>query len=449
MARRAISKVGGFVHDITTVASLSDEPTNIRLLSDRSLYILQNLSSEDVTFLSRYGEILTGDFYLPVTPGSSEEADVEDAVDLIRRDLNSMGVEELLECICETNSALVEQGAVAGQAVGDIASDGTVLIGPDEQFPDQEAYFDAKCNVANAIFDTVLGMVDWLDDNDVDLIAGLFGGVTSGLLVAVALAGPVGWSWLVVGVVITGIAGYIVRLGVNFSDLSDALGDTHDECVLGLYNASNAATARTSFIDAVEAGSPVITSIESGLLSLFMISDLLNNLFSPRDDIVNYASPDPVDCGSAVLASWTFPVGVEGWTFRDDSDGASSASGVWNAVDLALQVTMNNAGGGSKPRAKGTWLKVGLAIAVPVSASVQFDYSAPSDGINQSKHIKIIYDDLTESNKTVSGGTTAGTLVITLPAAKTIEEIECSISRTTSSVNSHTSDVLEVRVIGT
>lgn len=449
MARRAISKVGGFVHDINTVASLSDVPNNIRLLSDRSLYILQNLSSEDVTFLSRYGEILEGNFYLPVTSGSPEEDDVVSAVDLIRRDLNSMGVEELLECICSGTNTLVEQGAVAGQAVNDIASDGTVLTGPDEQFPDQASYFDAKCNVANAIFDTVLGLVDWLDDNDVDLIAGLFGGITSGLLVAVALAGPVGWAWIVVGAVVTGIASYIVRLTVNFSDLSDALGDTHDECVLGLYNSSNTVTAAASFIAAVEAGSPAITSVESGLLSLFLVSDLLNNLFSPRDDIVYYVSPSPVDCGSAILASWTFPVGVEGWVFRDDSNGASSASGVWNAVDLALQVTMNNAGGPSKPMSRGTWVKTGLAIAVPVSASVQFDYSAPSDGINQSKHIKIIYDDLSESNKTVTGGTDAGTLVITLPAAKTIEEIECSISRTTSGVNSHTSDVQEVRVIGT
>lgn len=449
MARRRLSRVGGFVHDINTVASLSDVPNNIRLLSDRSLYILQNLSLEDVTFLSRYGEILTGDFYLPVVAGAPEESDVQDAVDLIRRDLNSMGVEALLECLCSAIGALVEQGAVAGQVVGDIASDGTVDYGPGEQFPDQSSYFDAKCNVANGIYDTILGLVDWLDDNDVGLIAGLFGGVTSGLLVAIALSGPVGWAWAVVGGLVAGLAGYIVELSVNFSDLSAALGDTHDECVLGLYNASNAATAKTSFIDAVEAGTPVITSAESGLLGMLLSSDLVNNLFAPREDIVFYESPSPVDCGSAILASWTFPVDAEGWVFRDDSAGASSASGIWNSSDLALQITMNNAGGASKPISKGTWLETGLAIAVPVSSSVQFDYSAPSDGINQSKHIKIIYDDLSESNKTVTGGTTAGTLIITLPAAKTIEEIECSISRTTSVMNSHTSDILEVRVIGT
>ncbi len=449
MARRAISRVGGFVHDIETVASLSDEPNNIRLLSDRSLYILQNLSLEDITFLSRYGEILTNGFYLPVTAGSPEESDVVDAVDLIRRDLNSMAVEELLECICQTNTALVELGVLGGQKVEVEPSDGVVPVGPGEQFPDQSSYFDAKCNAANAIYDTVLETVQWLDDNNVDLILGVLGGVTTALAMGLLSAGPVGWAITLAAVTITSAATYLLRQNVNFGDLEDALVDVHDELVLSLFNASNAITAKSGFITEIAASSEPTTAIERGLVEIMLSGDLINLLFTPREDVSVYQSPSPVDCGSAILALWTFPVDAEGWTFRDDSAGASSASGVYEATDLALEVTMNNAGGASKPISKGTWLKTGLAIAVPVSSSVQFDYSAPSDSINQSKHIKIIYDDLTESNLTVTGGTTAGTLIITLPAAKTIEEIECSISRTTSVTNSHTSNIEEVRVIGT
>lgn len=449
MARRSIAKIQGFVHDIETVASLSDEPNNIRLLSDRSLYILQNLSSEDITFLSRYGEILTNGFYLPVTAGSPEESDVVDAVDLMRRDLNSMGVEQLLECICAANSALVEQAALAGQAVGEIASNGEVAVGPDEQFPDQSSYFDAKCNVSNAIFDTILGMVDWLDDNDVDLIAGLFGGVTTGLLVGIAISGPMGWAWALVGALVSGMAGYIIKLAVNFSDLSAALSDTHDECVLGLFNASDAGAAKANFIEAVEAGTPTITSVESGFLGILLVSDLINNLFAPRGDIVLYASPDPVDCGGALLASWTYPTDAEGWTFRDDSEGASSASGVYNAAEQALQVTKVNAGGGGRPLSKGTWLETGLSIVVPAGSSVQMDYAGTSDFIAQGGYIKVIYSDVSETNRVLDLGATAGTMVMTLPDAKTITDIECSLSRATSAANTHTSDILEVRVYGT
>ncbi len=449
MARRAISRVGGFVHDISTVASLSDEPDNIRLLSDRSLYILQNLSLEDITFLSRYGEILTGGFYLPVTAGSPEESDVVDAVNLIRRDLNSMAVEQLLDCICQATSALVELGVLAGQKVEVEPSDGVVPIGPDEQFPDQASYFVAKCNAANAIYDTVLATVQWLEANNIDLLGGLLGGMTTALALGLLISGPVGWAVTLAAVTVTGITTYLISENIDFSDLEDALVDVHAELVLSLFNSSNTITAKDAFVTEIAASSEPTTATERDLVRLMLSSDLLNLLFDPRQDVGDYQSPSPVDCGTAILALWTFPVDAEGWTFRDDSAGASSASGVYEATDLALEITMNNAGGASKPISKGTWLKTGLAIAVPVSSSVQFDYSAPSDSINQSKHIKIIYDDLTESNKTVTGGTTAGTLIITLPAAKTIEEIECSISRTTSVTNSHTSNIEEVRVIGT
>ncbi len=448
MARREIAKINGFVHDIDAVGSLSDEPNNIRLLSDRSLYILQNLSLEDVTFLSRYGTILTNGFYLPVVSGSSEEGVVEGAVDLIRRDLNSMTVEQLLQCICETNTALVEQAVLAGSAVAEAASDGEVSTGPDEQFPDQESYFDAKCNVANAIYDTVLGMVDWLDDNDVDLLAGLFGGVTSGLLVGIALAGPVGWAWALAGALLTSIAGYLVRLTVDFSNLSAALIDTHDECVLALYNASNATVAKTSFVAEVEAGSPTITSVESALLGMMLASDLTNNLFSPREDIIAYASPSPVDCGAALLQVWPFTASGEGWSFRDDSTGAYTAAGVWNSGAQAWRMTLTGPGTGTGPRAEGTILITGLSIAVPAGGSVQFDHSATSDSVIGSRRIKAIFSDVTEQQFTATSTATAGTAVMTLAAAKTIAELEISLGRNWSSPFTMTRDVQEVRVVG-
>jgi len=355
----------------------------------------------------------------------------------------------LLECICASTTALVEQEEGAGQVIEAQLSDGQVPVGPNEQFPTQSSYFDAKCNVANGIFDTILEAVTWLDDNNVDLLVGLFGGVTSGLIAGMIGAGPVGWAVIVTSSVIAGIAAFISRNLVSFSDLKAALNDTHTETVLALFNAADTLTAESAFIGEVEAGTPTIGSIESGLLELLLTSDMLNNLFAPRSDVVTYQSSSPVDCGGAILASWTFPTDAEGWTFRDDSAGASSASGVYNAADLALEVTMVAAGGGSRPITKGTWLKTGLAIVVPANSSVQFDFSETSDGIIQGGHIKVIYSDVTEDERVLDIGSAAGTMLLTLPVAKTVAEIEISLSRTTSSSNTHTSDVLEVRVIGT
>lgn len=354
-----------------------------------------------------------------------------------------------IECICNGTTILAEKSGQEGQAAEGTLSDGIVETGEGEQFPDQESYFDAKCNAANGIFDTVLGMIVWLRDNDVDMLAGLFGGVTSGLLVAAALAGPVGWAWALVSSLVVSLAGFIIAYALNFSDVKDALDDTHEACVMSLYNATDSITAEDNFVDAVEAGTPTITSVESSFLRILLSAEILNQLFEPREDVGKYISPSPISCGDSLLAFWTFPSDAEGWTFRDDSVGASSATGAYNAPEEALQVTKVTAGGGGQPRAKGTWLKTGLSVLVTAGSSAQFDYSAPSDSVNQSKHMKVIYSDLTEDELMISGGTGAGTLVMTLPAAKTIAEIECSISRAWTVASTSTSDVLEVRVYGT
>lgn len=361
----------------------------------------------------------------------------------------NLTIAELNEAISELTADLGQCCTSKGQSIESPPSDGNVPVGPDEQFPDQAAYFLAKCSAANAIYDTVKGKVDWLRNNNVDLLAGVLGGVTTAVALGLLLSGPVGWAIELAAVTVIGLSTYLISHAIDFEDLQNALADVHDELVTALYNSSDTNTARTSFLTELDASTVPTTAIEAGLIQVMLSSDLLNLLFEPRADVATYESPSPIDCGTAILALWTFPTDEEGWTFRDDSAGASSASGAYNSGDQALEITMVNAGGGSKPISKGTWLKTGLSQAVPSGSSLQFDYSKPSDDINQSKHAKIIYSDMTESNHTVTGGTTAGTLVMTLPVAKTITDIECSISRTTSLTNSHTSDILEVRVIGT
>lgn len=448
MARRLLSRQGGFVHDIATVAGLSDEPNNIRVLSDRTLYILQNLSQEEVTFLSRYGTPDGGDFYFPVLAGTSEASDVEDAIDLVRRDLNSMAVDALLECICQALGSLVELGKSEGQDIESPESDGEVSVGEDEQFPDQGAYFDAKCRVSNAIYDTVLNAVQWLDDNGADLIAGGFGGVTSGLLLTFLVSGPVGWAVIVASAAVSALAGYLIAHNLNFEDLYDALVDVHDECVLALYNAANTLTAEDEFVAAIAASSVSTTVLERGAINLILTSDALNQLFEPRDDVASYESPSPVDCGSALLQLWSFVASGEGWSFRDDSTGAYSASGVWVSAREAWEITIVGPGTGTGPRAEGTILITGLSIAVPSGGSLQFDHGATGDGTIASRRIKAIFSDVTEQEFLAPSTATAGTVVMTFAAAKTVAEIELSIGRNWAIPFNTTRDIEEVRIFG-
>ena len=453
MTRRLLSRVGGFVHDINTVASLSDIPNNIRLLSDRSLYILQNLSTEDVTFLSRYGEILTGDWYLPVLAGTPEASDVNDAIDLVRRDLNSMGMEELLECICENIRGLSEAAeaeaarAEAGSTASDVPpSDGSISVGPGEKFETQEAYYNAKCNVSNGIFDTVLGAVDWLGVNNVDLLAGLFGGVTTGLVAGMVAAGPVGWATILAASTVAGLAAILIRYSLTFDDILDALGEQHSECVTALYNAGNAVQARENFLVELDGAATPTTPIEQELIGLMLSNNVLNQLFDIGDTVVSYDSPAPVVCGS-VLQRWPFAASGESWAFRDDSTGSYSAAGVWNSDAEAWRITLVGPGTGTGPRAEGRIFITGLSIVVGIGNSVQFDHSASGDSVVTGRNIKVVFSDASEQYFDAPSTSGPGTAVMSIEKSETIAEIEIGLGRNWQYAFNTYRDINEVRVV--
>lgn len=357
----------------------------------------------------------------------------------------------VLACICEGTTVLAEKSGDTGQEVETTLSDGDIQTGPGEQFPDQETYFNAKCSVANGIFDTVRGMIQWLEDNDVDLLAGLFGGITSGLLVAIVVSGPLGWALSLVSGTLVALAGYLVRYSLSFTDMGDAMDDTHQECVLALYNASDALTAETNFVAAVQAGSPTITSIEAGLLNVLLSSEMVNQLFAPRDDVAVYDSPSPIDCGAALLLLWDFDSDVESWTFRDDSSANASATGSYNAFEEAIQADQIIIAGGSGRLTAAVNVSPTIAQLVSPGDSVQWDYSAPSDSIIVARTLTVFYTDATSEDIFKGAHSSAGTLVLTLTQNKFIETIELMTARSNGSSTtgySFTTLTFEVRVVG-
>ncbi len=338
-----------------------------------------------------------------------------------------------LQCICEEIEIIAKKTNDTGQEIEGELSDGVISTGPGEQFPTQEAYFNAKCSVSNGIFDTIRNMITWLKDNNDDLLAGVFGGVTSGLIVGSALSGPISWVWEKVSAVIVTLAGYMSRFTISLSDLEAALNDTHDECVLALYNAADSLIAETDFITAVDAGTPSITSLERGLLGIMLSAEMLNQLFAPRPDMGEYVSPSPVDCG-VLLKLWTFPTDDEGWTFSDDSTANASASVSYVAAEEALDTHLIVVAGGMHRTATGTNISPTVSIAVTPSNSVQIDFGAPSDGIIVGKHIVVEFTDTTTETAFV-GGNTAGTLVHNITVSKTIDHVEVFFDRSNGSSN--------------
>lgn len=319
--------------------------------------------------------------------------------------------------------------------------------GIDDTYPDAQAYFDARCNAANGIFDTIAEFVTWLDDNNVDLKAGVFGGLTTGIAFALVGAGPVGWSIIAGGAVVTSLAIWIIQEILDFEDVGDALNDVHTELVGALYNSGDVPTARNNFLAILGGASPAPTTEELFLVELALTTDLLNNIFDPREDVAVYESPSPISCGALILQSWSFVASGEGWSFRDDSTAGYSSSGSWETSEEAWRISITGSGTSTSFRGKGTILITGLSIAVDVGNSVQADFSETSDGVSMSEHIKIVYADLSEQEQLFPGGAGATTRVLSIDRLGTIEEIEISASRSwQNSFTDEYEDIQEVRV---
>lgn len=319
---------------------------------------------------------------------------------------------------------------------------GDVDIGIDGQFPDQSSYLTAKCLAANTIYDYIYAKMVWLRDNEVDLVAGVFGGLTAGIAIQFA-TGPLGWAAIAIEAITAGVAALIIAYELNFDDLCDNLADVKSEIINGMYNAGSVAAAKASWLAAMDSGTPSVTAVEKALISYLLVSVFLNELFSPSSETLAYTPPSPTTCTGAGTV-WTFAASDEGWTFQDDSTGAGySASGAWETEQWI--VTMIGTGSVTK-QAKGTIYKTGLSIAVDVGQSVQFDFGPTSDGVNSSKWIDLVYDDASEFHAFVSGGASAGTIVLDITEAGNIEEIYCSLSRKWTSGFNFTRAITEVRV---
>lgn len=349
-----------------------------------------------------------------------------------------------IQCICEANSSLVEKAETTTQQVDPEASDGVVEFGDGQQFPDSEAFLISKCNVANAIYDTTLETVQWLRFNNVDLKAGFFGGVTSGLIMALLLSGPIGWALALVEGIVVGLAGFLLGTSLNFVNMEAALVDVKTEAILGLFNASDTNAARSNFTNALDNSAVSLTSLELQFFGLLLASNLLNQLFEPREDMSTYEAASPVICPTGYLVVWDFDSDYEGWTFVDNSEPGATAVRSYNSAEesIANQLTSVN------DRARGENTSPAIAQAVDIGNSVQFDYSRSTDGLTWGKTIKVIYDDLSEFFVTRTDDAGPSTLVLDITTAGTIEYVEIELTRGNGSRPNYDIDVqiLEVRV---
>jgi len=338
--------------------SLSNEPGNIRALSDVTLYVLQNLAELDATFLNRYGVILTNDMYQPVEPGTPSAGLVGSTVDVIRRDLSNMAIEDTLECICGALSSIGNaiQGISGGCNVGtdQDADSGTEGGSPPPEFggnayEEPSPITDRKCLAANYIYGGVLVVITEYDNqnlvNTVGLGVGLMVTIVATVLGAL-VAGPFG---ALIGAVVSqtvNMATALLFSAVDLGQMVSVLTDNQDDLVCALYTSTTADDARTEFLGVVSSS---LSSAEQSFLSLFLPNSLLNLLFYAWGDSETYIADTTVyhDCSSCVGETWEevfdFSGSDGGWVTQSsegrdfgDYDPGSGWQSVWGSVAAAF-----------------------------------------------------------------------------------------------------------------
>ena len=358
-----------------------------------------------------------------------------------------------LEDLIAAISALAGQSEacceVGGQVIDDPPSDGEVIYGPGQDYPDAESYFNAKCSSSNAIYDTVRGMIDWLRDNNVDLKLGALGSITTALVLGLALAGPVGWALQLSGVVITVLAGFIIKSIFDFIDMLDGLDDVHQELVVGLYNADSAETARANFLTVFEGASPSPSSLELTLTGFLLPGSVLNQLFVPRPDVGSYESPDPIDCGASILQVWSFTAGLDSWTHADIGEGNKPSTAAWDSLKQAIKTdfTVDDDPGGSVHE----YTSPAISIAVTPGATCQLDRSTTSDGLETGIYLEVKYSDASIEWIIAPKTSSAGTVILTLTQSKSIVQVRCEAARLwewTETPSTHFQHIFEVRIFG-
>lgn len=302
-------RVKGAVHDINEIKVLSDDQCNIRFMSDRTLYILQNLSAEDITFLTRYGTILDNDEYIPVTDASPDFDDVETAIDLVRRDLTDMTSCDIVSAINQLTQAIVATSCGCEVGQGSDTSDG-VNGGPipppvgDIIYQEPSTVQDRNCKAANLVHQTLLDLFTDLDAYNVDDM-GVLGlvvaiGVVTGIIASTILT-PMGGIIVGVAGALAAFVAKMIGVTVSLADIVGAMSIRQTDLVCALYSSSSASTAKTAYLDVLseEIG---FGAAERALVDLMMFNAFMNTLFFDTAELASFwpGYTGPVDCSTCL-----------------------------------------------------------------------------------------------------------------------------------------------------
>jgi hypothetical protein len=425
------------------------------VLSDRSLYILQNLAELDVAFLSRYGQIIGNGQFLPVLEDDEILFGVvNDTVDTVRKDIMTDVNDGLLAIANAIVNLANSQGdcdtcqvaqcgsggatGTAGQATT-VTDDGVTNPNP-VLFPGYEEYDVFKCDLAEYIVEQIQADVDKLLDLNWSAIT-FYGVLELVAIIAATVATPIFGDEILA--VVGSIALVSGAMNGPLGELDTALTNVSSGIICALYTAPDVQTAKANAKTAIFQELESLTSgvtlfVAKQMAAMFLSFASLNRLFEGDETKVYPTSA--FDCSTCFggSLSWNFSSGLSSWTLTDNSSGGDSdATGFWTGIDETVQSSLH-VDNVALAGAIATWRQTSFTPFAVSGARLSFRHNGPSDSINTRFTVRIIYTDasIEEQNEETSergaGGSLIHTVTLVTSTAKTIDHIEIEIARTHS-----------------
>jgi hypothetical protein len=263
----------GSIHNLAVLESLSSARCNLLLCSDRTMYLLHNLATLDVTFASRYAVDLLQSGYVRVESDTAEWDLYLEVVERFQEEVLDMtcDIQAGLESIADAIAGLKISCGGGGGSVGNpvfnciVDLDNDELLGPGgtshgnplyddppEGYATWEEYLVYKCQAAEFIWSLERKhMVALKTFDTVTLSASIVGPVIAGLAgVLPAAMTPPGFALFVASVVAIGV----VSAGAWFymDEMIDAWDANHDEIVCALYSSGTSPQAVSALANALE-----------------------------------------------------------------------------------------------------------------------------------------------------------------------------------------------------
>lgn len=324
------NRTNGFVHDYETALNLSEERAVFFCLSERSAYLLQNLTELDIGMYHRYATAWNKNLYQPVQADTAESANI----DLWMTNAQK----ETMQMTCEDFNFTIQ---VSGGGCGCQPAGQDTLKPPPamSEFtappPGWEAMTggDAdKCKMAYLLRDQIQAIWGQLDAFGVDTITGAGLSVGQALLASVLLQiswGPIGWAMTTLGAV-SALVGAMVDLSVDLAFMEQVTIDRAADIICAFYTAGDPQEAEDDLVVIYEEEGAGATEIVY-LKALFVVRAAALLFYLPEQDDTDWQAmldglpaQDCEACGGAAPGAFRYalkqgvPMGTGQFTYDNN-----------------------------------------------------------------------------------------------------------------------------------